>query len=110
VLAERFGAVVRVGWRFALAVERFWRLPLDEPDDLAAELGLAADFCRDFGDFFAREARPLAALRRVEPPAAGRLRARPGERGVFDLAMTRPFLSNLDSFPISNVSSSAYRD
>jgi hypothetical protein len=71
---------------------------------------LAPDFDRDGEDFFEREARPLAAVRLGEPPAAGRLRARPGERGVFDLAMTRPFLSNLDSFPISNVSSTAYRD
>jgi hypothetical protein len=93
-----------------LAAERFWRLPVEEAADRAAELDLAADFGRDLEDFFEREARPPAAVRRVEPPAAGRLRARPGERGVFDLAMTRPFLSNLDSFPISNVSSSAYRD
>jgi hypothetical protein len=53
---------------------------------------------------------PREVVDRVEPPPVARLRAGEGGRGVLRLAMTRPFLANLDSFPISNVSSIAYRD
>jgi hypothetical protein len=53
---------------------------------------------------------PREVVGRVVPPPLARLRAGGAGRGVLRLAMTHPFLANLDSFPISNVSSIAYRD
>jgi len=98
VVAGRLEAVLRTGWRFDFPAVSFWRLPLDEREERADELDVAADFERDLEDFVEREARRLAALRRVELPAAGRLRARPGERGVFDLAIRVPFSRTLTVF------------
>jgi hypothetical protein len=104
-------AVLRDGAGLALELARFCCLPLDEEDeDRAAWLERAADEERLVVREVERAVRPLAAFGRLDPPVAGRVRARAGERGVFGLAMTRPFLANLDSFPISSVSSIAYRD
>ena len=104
-------AVLRDGAGLALELARFCCLPLDEEDeDRAAGLERAADEERLVVREVERAVRPLAAFGRLDPPVAGRVRARAGERGVFGLAMTRPFLANLDSFPISSLCSIAYRD
>jgi len=106
----RAADVLRAAGRFALAPARFCCLPLGVPVFRAVadrpERPLA-----DVVDLEERGfERPLADVFRVDPLLPAPVRARAAERGALRLAMTRPFLSNLDSFPISNVCSIAYRD